>query len=162
MHSDISNKNNFCLGTLTLLITIRTQNNHFMLFLTISLIFHMIIYTAKCAWPTISLKHNFITLAYPLLEFNVHINRYFFNCSILRCYFVISSCSAPFCVSPKPSSELFSHNSCQLLAPGVRIGRALSDQNYTCCFCLWGFVDLQNWSSLSPAFLLFLSPFLSQ
>lgn len=87
MHSDISNKNNFCLGTLTLLITIRTQNNHFMLFLTISLIFHMIIYTAKCAWPTISLKHNFITLAYPLLEFNVHINRYFFNCSILRCYF---------------------------------------------------------------------------
>lgn len=94
MLSDISNKNNFCLRTLV--FTIRTQNNHFMLFLTISLIFHMIIYTAKCTSPTIPLKHNFIALAYPLLEFNVHINQYFFNCSILRCYFedVHTSCTS--------------------------------------------------------------------
>lgn len=96
MLPDISNKNNFCLGTLTLFFTIRTQNNHFMLFLTISLIFHMIIYTAKCASPTVPLKHNFIALAYPLLESNVHINQYFFNCSILRCYFedVHASCTS--------------------------------------------------------------------
>lgn len=73
-------------GSLTLLITIRMQNNHLMHFHTFSLIFHTVVCTAKCTSPVIALYtiHNCIALACALLESNVHINQYFFDCISLK------------------------------------------------------------------------------